>query len=211
MNKSAFDQRVADLDDRLHHQEEKTEAELEGRRKAEDRLSEIQRLLRISSEEEDRLRDSLEDREQKIKSLEAAHSKSAMRLTLLEAGHNNSQQSQSEFQNRVNVLEADLRDARQEARHYRSETERLADFAGRHDEDLTQARNENTSLHKLIDTLDTQLEENERVRESGVPGSLLSQQEMAHAAREITEETQRHQERASLDGTPRGFGCQATG
>ncbi len=114
-----------------------------------------------------------------------------MRLALLEAGHNNSQQSQSELQNRINVLETDLRDSRQEARHYRSETERLTEFTRRHDGELAQTRDENKSLHKLIDSLGTQLEENERVRESWRSKFIALQQEMAQAAREITEENQR--------------------
>ncbi|KAH8882692.1 hypothetical protein GQ53DRAFT_602778, partial [Thozetella sp. PMI_491] len=190
MNKSAFDQRVADLDDRLHHQEEMTKEELQGRRDAEDRLSEIQRLLRISSEEETRLRELVEEKDHKIKSLESSHGKSTMRLALLEAGHNNSQQSQSESQNRINILESDLRDARQEARHYRSEAERLTEFTRRNDGDLSQARDENKSLHKLIDTLGVQLEENERMREAWRSKFITLQNEMSQAAREITEENQ---------------------
>ena len=195
MNKSVFGQRLVDLDDRLHQQEEKTREEIEGRRTAEDRLSEIQRLLRISSEEENRLRDVVEEREQKIKLLEATQSKSAMRLSLLEAGHANNQQTHNESQNRVGVLEADLREARKEARHFRSETDRLSDIARRQDGDLNRTRDENRTVHKLIDALGTQLEENERVRESWRSKFLTLQQEMAQAAREIAEETQRYAKR----------------
>ncbi|KAK3363563.1 hypothetical protein B0T25DRAFT_47561 [Lasiosphaeria hispida] len=191
MNKSALNQRISDLEDRTHHFESQVEDEVKGRRAAEDRLSEIQRLLRISSEEEVRLREVVEEREQKIKTLEATHAKAAMRLTLLEASQSNAQQSQSEAQNRINVLEVDLRDSRQEARHWRSETDRFTEMARRHDDDLSQTLDENKALHKLIDTLGTQLHENERVRETWRSKFILLQEEMAKAAREITEENAR--------------------
>ncbi|KAK0729758.1 hypothetical protein B0H67DRAFT_476863, partial [Lasiosphaeris hirsuta] len=191
MNKSALNQRISDLEDRTHQVESQVEDEVKGRRAAEDRLSEIQRLLRISSEEEDRLREIVEEKEQKIKTLEATHSKAAMRLTLLEASQSNAQQSQSEAHNRINVLEVDLRDSRQEARHWRSETDRFTEMARRHDDDLSQALDENKALHKLIDTLGTQLHENERVRETWRSKFILLQEEMAKAAREITEDNAR--------------------
>ncbi|KAK3330960.1 hypothetical protein B0H66DRAFT_598478 [Apodospora peruviana] len=191
MNKSALNQRINDLEERAHHSELQSEEEVKGRRAAEDRLAEVQRLLRISSEEEVRLREVVDERDQKIKAIESRHSKNAMRLALLESNQSNSQQTQSEGQNRINVLETDLRDARQQARHFESETDRLSDIARRRDAELTDALGENKALHKLIDTLGTQLQENERVREIWRSKFVLLQGEMAKATREITEENAR--------------------
>lgn len=195
MNKSALNQRIADLEERTHHFEDQAEKEVQNRRAAEDRLSEIQRLLRISSEEEVRLREVVEEREQKIKNLESAQAKSTMRLSLLEAGQSNAQQSQSETQNRINVLEVDLRDARQEARHWRSEADRFSEMARRHDDDLSETLKENKSLHKLLDTLGIQLQETERVRENWRSKFITLQAEMETAVRQIADENARRSKR----------------
>ena len=191
MNKSALNQRITDLEDRAQHAERQAEEETKTRRAAEDRLSEVQRLLRISSEEETRLRELVDEKDQKVKSVEAAHSKSAMRLTLLEASQVNAHQSQSETQNRINALEADAREARKETQHWRSETDRIVAIIQRRDKDLAHAVDENKALHKLIDTLGTQLQENERVRDTWRSRFISMQEEMAHAAKEITEENAR--------------------
>ena len=191
MNKSALNQRIADLEDRVHHSEVQAEEEVQARRAAEDRLSEVQRLLRISSEEEVRLREVIDDKDQKMKAFESTHSKSAMRLALLEANQSNAQQSQSEAQNRINVLEADLRDARQQTRTLQAGTDRLADLAQRHETERDQALDENKALHKLIDTLGIQLQENERIRDTWRSRFVALQDEMAKATRAITEENAR--------------------
>ncbi|OTA62805.1 hypothetical protein K449DRAFT_433719 [Hypoxylon sp. EC38] len=191
MNRSIFDQRIHDLEERLRMQESKTEVEISGRREAEDRLSEIQRLLRISSEEEDRLRAVLEERDHKIKGIEQASGKTSMRLALLEAAQNNAEQTQAELKNRLNITEVELRDARQEARHWRSEAEHARESAHRAADDLVEAVNESKHLHKLIDTLGVQLEENERIRDNWRAKFVTLQDDMAHAAREITEENSR--------------------
>lgn len=188
MNKSAFDQRLTDLEDKLHQQEAQTDEQLQGRRTAEDRLSEVQRLLRIASEEESRLRDLVEEKDQRIKSLEASNGKSAMRLTLLENAQSNSQQSQSELQNRLNINEVELRDHRQEARHWKGEAERLMDASTRQDDELEHAIGENRAMRKLIDTLGTQLQENEKMRDNWRTRFLSLQDDMALAAREIEED-----------------------
>ncbi|KAI8953347.1 hypothetical protein F4801DRAFT_129691 [Xylaria longipes] len=191
MNRSIFDQRIHDLEDRLRVQEGKTELELSTRREAEDRLSEIQRLLRISSEEEDRLRAVLEERDQKIKSIEQASGKTSMRLALLDAAQANAEQTQAELKNRLNVADAELRESRQEARHWRSEAEQARDSAARQADDFVESINENKHLHKLIDTLSVQLEENERIRNNWRAKFVSLQDDMAHAAQEITEENSR--------------------
>ncbi|XDG07890.1 hypothetical protein ABKA04_007505 [Annulohypoxylon sp. FPYF3050] len=191
MNRSVFDQRIHDLEERLKLQEEKTETEISGRRDAEDRLSEIQRLLRISSEEEDRLRSVIEERDQKIRSVEQASGKTSMRLALLEAAQANAEQTQVELKNRLNISEVELRDSRQEARHWRSEAEHARESAHRQADDLIEAVNESKHLHKLIDTLGVQLEENERIRDNWRSKFVSLQDDMAHAAREITEENAR--------------------
>ncbi|KAI1401591.1 hypothetical protein F4819DRAFT_496538 [Hypoxylon fuscum] len=137
--------RAAELRRQLEQAETKVEVEIMNRSN-EIEISEIQRLLRISSEEEDRLRAVLEERDQKT----------SMRLALLEAAQTNAEQTQAELKNRLNISEVELRDARQEARHW---PHRQAD-------DLVEAINENKHMHKLIDTLGVQLEENERIRDN---------------------------------------------
>ncbi|AEO54854.1 hypothetical protein MYCTH_2297957 [Thermothelomyces thermophilus ATCC 42464] len=191
MNKSALNRRIADLEERLQHAEGQAEEEVKGRRAAEDRLSEVQRLLRISSEEETRLRELVDEKDQRIKLIEAVNSKNAMRLTVLEASQANVHQAQSEAQNRINSLEADAREARKEAQHWRSETDRIVAIIQRRDKDLAQALDENKAMHKLIDTLGTQLQENERVRDTWRAKFIAMQDEMAQATKAITEENAR--------------------
>ncbi|KAI0522160.1 hypothetical protein F5B22DRAFT_634079 [Xylaria bambusicola] len=191
MNRSIFDQRIHDLEDRLKTQESKTEVELSSRRAAEDRLSEVQRLLRIASEEEDRLRTVVDERDQKIKGIEQASGKISMRLTLLEAAQSNAEQTQAELKNRLNIADNELRESREEARHWRSEAEQARDSAARQADDFVQAVNENKHFHKLIDTLSVQLEENERIRDNWRAKFVSLQDDMAHAAQEITEENSR--------------------
>lgn len=191
MNKTALNQRIADLEDRAQHAEQQAEEEVKGRRAAEDRLSEVQRLLRISSEEETRLRELVDEKDQKIKTVETAQSESAVRLSLLEASQVSAQQSQSETQNRINALEAEAREARREAQHWRGETDRIVRITQQRDKDLAQAVDENKAMHKLIDTLGTQLQENERVRDTWRAKFISMQEEMAQATREITEENAR--------------------
>ncbi|XP_044721565.1 myosin class II heavy chain (MHC) [Hirsutella rhossiliensis] len=177
INRSVFDQRVADLEERLRQQEEKNEEEIKTRRAAEDRLSEVQRLLRISSEEETRLREVLDDRDEKIKSFEDASGKTAMQMALLEAAQTNSTQAQSEMTNKINALEADLKNVRQDNTHWRSEAER--------------ADEENKLMQKSLTTLTSQLEENERLRESWRGKFMTLQDDMGRAARDIAEENAR--------------------
>ncbi|KAK6067964.1 myosin class II heavy chain [Seiridium cupressi] len=191
MNRSVYDQRVHDLEERLRHQEEKTDFELHGRREAEDRLSEIQRLLRISSEEEDRLRAVLEERDQKMKSIEHGAGKNAMRLALLEAAQSNADKTQIDLTNRLNATDEELRSARQETRHWRSEAEHARDSSRRQTDDLVTAIDEAKHLRKVIDTLNTQLGETEKIRETWRVKFVSMQDDMAHAAREITEENSR--------------------
>ncbi|KAI0143834.1 hypothetical protein GGR57DRAFT_341442 [Xylariaceae sp. FL1272] len=191
MNRSVFDQRIHDLEDRLRSQEGRADSELSGRREAEDRLSEIQRLLRISSEEEDRLRCVLEERDQKIKVVEQSSGKTSMRLALLEAAHKNAEQTEAELKNRLNNAETELRDSRQQALHWRSEAEQARESASRQADDFVSSINETKHLHKLIDTLGVQLEENERIRDNWRAKFVALQDDMAHAAQEITEENSR--------------------
>lgn len=195
MNKSALGQRISDLEDRANHADHQVEEEAKSRRAAEDKLSETERLFRTSSEEEKRLREAIEQRELKLKSIEEAHNKSLMRLALLEAGQANAQQSQSETQNKLNSLEADLREARKETQHWRAETDRIASIAQRRDKDLSQALDENKALHKLIDTLGTQIQENERIRDNWRAKFLSLSEDMARASKEIAEENARRTKR----------------
>ncbi|ELQ36209.1 hypothetical protein OOU_Y34scaffold00666g70 [Pyricularia oryzae Y34] len=189
MNRSVYDQRVHDLEERLKHQEVKAEQEASARRTAEDRLAENQRLLRISSEEETRLREALEEKEQKIKSIEESKGKTTMRLALLEASQTNNQQSQADIQNKMNATETELREARQDARTWKAEAERVNNIARQQGSDLAQVNEQNKHLKKIIDTLGTQLEENERIRETWRGKFVSLQNDMTDAAAKITEES----------------------
>lgn len=191
INRSVFDQRVADLEERLRHQEDQTEEEVHSRRQAEDRLSEVQRLLRISSEEETRLREVNEEKDQKIRSMEQATGKTSMKMALLEASQTNSTQSQSEMTNKLNAVEADLRAVRQDNNHWRAEAERADQAARRHSGELAHVLEENKHMEKSLNTLTTQLEENERLRESWRAKYMSLQEDMSKAAREIAEENAR--------------------
>ncbi|KAG6038464.1 hypothetical protein E4U41_004147 [Claviceps citrina] len=195
INRSVFDQRVADLEERLRLQEDKTEEEVKSRRAAEDKLSEVQRLLGISSEEESRLNGLVEEKNARIKSLEQQAGKNAMRMTLLEAAQNNSTQSQSEIANKFNVLEVDLKAVRQDNNHWRAEAERADENARRAAGELAHTLNENKHLQKSLHTLATQLEENERLRESWRSKFMSLQEDMAKAAREVSEENARRVKR----------------
>lgn len=195
LNRSIFDQRIGDLEDHLRIQEHKTEEELAGRRAVEDRLSEVQRLLQVSSEEENRLKEALDARDQRVKALEQANDQSSMRVTLLEAAQSNAAQSQSELTNKINAMEGDLRSSQQEANHWRLEAERTAEGSRRLESDYTQALNEKKHLHRLLDTLGTQLEENERLRDNWRHKFVTIQEQMAGAAEQITQENARRTKR----------------
>ncbi|CZR63548.1 related to myosin heavy chain [Phialocephala subalpina] len=194
--------RVADLEERLGRTEDKTEQEVKTRRAAEDRLAEVQRLLRISSEEEVRLREAMDEREikireivdesdMKVRSVEEQRAKTTMRIALLEAAQDNAQRSQSELQNRINITEIDLREANKETQRWQIEAERALEAARRHSDDAEQANETNKELRRTIDSLRTQMEESIRVRE-GMRGKLMDlQEDMARAARDISEENAR--------------------
>ncbi|SPN99743.1 related to myosin heavy chain [Cephalotrichum gorgonifer] len=213
VNRKMLDEVVVDLNEDLRNQKQATEALVNGlnedlraqkqtseelhngRRAAEDRLSEVQRLLRISTEEEDRLRDTLHDREQRIKSLEEASGEATMRLALLEAAQTSATQSTSELTNKINTMEADLRGARQEVNHWRQEAEHASKSSQRLEADLGEALHKKKYLHKLLDTLGTQLEENERLRDDYRSKFIAVQENMAHAASQVTEENARRTKR----------------
>ncbi|TQN70695.1 hypothetical protein CSHISOI_04751 [Colletotrichum shisoi] len=195
MNRSIFDNRIGDLEEKLRHQEERAQAELDGRRVAEDRLSEVQRLLRIATEEENRLREEVEERNHKLKAFEQVASAQTMRMTLMEASQTTAKQTQTELTNKVNAMEDDLRGAHQEANRWRSEAERAIETARRQQIDIEETSNENKQMQKFLDTLGTQLQENERVRESWRAKFVSLQEDMAQAARDITEENARRTKR----------------
>ena len=191
INRSVFDQRVADLEEKLRHQEARIEEEINMRRAAEDRLSENQRLLRIASEEEVRLREVVEEREQKIKEQDQSSGKTSMRMALLEAAQTNHSQSQSEMTNKINVLEADLKAVRQDNHYWRAEAERTDEMARSKGGELAHVIEENKHFQKSLNTMATQLEENERLRESWRAKFLSLQDDMGKAAREVAEENAR--------------------
>ncbi|KAH6718359.1 hypothetical protein BKA61DRAFT_717170 [Leptodontidium sp. MPI-SDFR-AT-0119] len=194
--------RVADVEEKLLRADIRTEEETKSRRAAEDRLAEVQRLLRISSEEEVRLRESMDERELKIREIvdasdlkvrtvEEQRAKTTMRIALLEAAQDNAQKTQADLQNRLNISDNDLRESRLEVQRWQMEAERALDAARRHSEDAEQANETNKELRHTMESLRTQMEESIRVRE-GMRGKLMDLQgDMARAAREISEENAR--------------------
>jgi hypothetical protein len=198
--------KITELEERLSRADTRSEGEVNTRRAAEDRLAEVQRLLRISSEEEDRLREDMDEREvkireivdesdQKVRTVEEQRAKTTMRIALLEAGQNNAQKTQSELQNRINIAETDLRQSRQAAQHWQMEAERALEAAKRHSEDAEMANETNKDLRRTVESLRTQMEESIRVRE-GMRGKLMDlQEDIAQAARDISEENARRAKR----------------
>ncbi|KAL6854012.1 hypothetical protein J3F83DRAFT_719009 [Trichoderma novae-zelandiae] len=191
INRSVFDQRVADLEQRLRTQEDLTEQEVKTRRTAEDNLSEVQRLFRNASEEEARLRGMVEERDRVIKTLEHSASKTTMQLTTLEAARDNWTHQQAEMVTRINVLEADLRNVRQDNSTWRAEAERADEAARRSNGELGHALDENKRLHRALTSVVAQLEENERLRESWRAKFISLQEDMGQAAREVAEDNAR--------------------
>lgn len=192
MNRSVYDQRVADLEDKLKEEEENGATELASRRAAEDRLAEIQRLLRISSEEEMRLRELVDERDAKLKAFEEGTDKDRKQLAVLEASLVNGDRTNSDLQNRLNSVEAELRERAENVRHWRAEAERAIDLSQRQGNDLVQTATELKHMKKVVDTLGVQLEENEQLREAWRSKFVALQEEMARAAREVADETARN-------------------
>lgn len=191
INRSVFDGRVAELEARARRQEDTNEQEVKARRAAEDNLSEVQRLLHNASEEETRLRDMVEERNQAIKSLEHAAGKTALQISKMEVARDHWTHHQAEMVNRINVLETDLRNVRQDNNTYRAEMERADEAARRSHGELGHALNENKHLHKSLESVVSQLEENERLRETWRAKFLSLQNDMGQAAREVAEESAR--------------------
>ncbi|KAL6902893.1 hypothetical protein GGI43DRAFT_433076 [Trichoderma evansii] len=191
INRSVFDGRVAELEDRVRRQEDTNEQEVKARRAAEDNMSEAQRLLRNASEEETRLREVVEERNEAIKALEHSAGKTALQISKMEVARDHWTHHQSEMVNRINVLETDLRNVRQDNNTWRAETERADEAARRSHGELGHALNENKHLHKSLDSVVSQLEENERLREKWRAKFLSLQNDMGQAAREVAEESAR--------------------
>ncbi|KOS22513.1 hypothetical protein ESCO_002357 [Escovopsis weberi] len=191
IHRSVFDKRVADLEDRLRSQEEQTEEEIKSRHAAEDRLSEVQRLLRFSSDEETRLSMVLEEKDHRIKSLEQSGRDMAVKVATLESARDEWTRTSSEMNSRVHLLEADLRAVRQDNNNWRAEAERAGETARRKTGELAHTVDENKRLQKSLDNVVSQLEENERLRESWRAKFLSLQEDMGKAAREVAEENAR--------------------
>ncbi|KAG4027027.1 hypothetical protein MFRU_034g00850 [Monilinia fructicola] len=177
----------------------KAENEILGRRKAEDRLAEAQRLLRVSSEEEDRLRDAMlekdakireiaEDRDQKVRGIEESRSKTSMRIALLEAAQENSRKTEADLTATIHMAESELRESRSLAHRWQLEAEGAMEAAKRHSDDAEQANETNRDLRRTIEALKNQMEESIRVRESMRSKLMDLQEDMATAARNISQE-----------------------
>lgn len=191
INRSVFDQRVADLEERLRGAEELSEESILARRAAEDKLTESRVHQETAAEEVVRLRELVEQRDHKVRSLEQANSKTAMRIALLEAGQNNAIQAQHEAVAKCKGMEIELKDVRQDNHHWRAEAERYDESARQKGAELNRALEDNQHMQKSLTTLTTQLEENERIRESWRSKFVSLQEDMGRAAREIAEENAR--------------------
>lgn len=190
--------KVLELTRKNETADQKVEEEVRTRRAAEDRLAEVQRLLRISSEEETRLRESLDDRDAKLKSIDEHRSKSTMKTALLEADAQNAKKNHAELSNKLNALEGDLRAARQESTKWQSEAERALEAMKKQNDAAEVANETNAQLSRTVEGLKVQLEENVRVRETMRTKLGNLQENMARAAQEIGQEnakrTRREQE-----------------
>ncbi|KAI1004831.1 hypothetical protein K3495_g3390 [Podosphaera aphanis] len=194
--------RIVEFEDKLRHSESKIDEEITNRRAAEDRLSEIQRQLRISSEEELQLRNAIEQKEAKIRAIldenetksklsEIERTKSAMRISILEAAQAHAFKNEIDLQTKLRAVESDLQTSRLESHRRQIDTESALETARRHSEDAEQAIETNKELRRKLDKLRIQMEESTRVRET-MRGKLIGlQEDMARAAREITEESAR--------------------
>ncbi|CAG7566272.1 unnamed protein product [Fusarium equiseti] len=191
INRSVFDQRVADLEERLRGAEELSEESTLARRAAEDKLTESRVHQETAAEEVVRLRELIEQRDHKLRSLEQANSKTAMRIALLEAAQNNATQAQHEAIAKCKGMEVELKDVRQDNHHWRAEAERYDESARQKGAELNRALEDNQHMQKSLTTLTTQLEENERIRESWRSKFVSLQEDMGRAAREIAEENAR--------------------
>lgn len=189
------DVKIADLEARLAAMSEKTkladekvELEIASRRAAEDRVAEVERLLRISSAEEAQLRESLEEREKKLKNLEEMRAKNAMRSNLLEANSQNSQKKHSDLTNRIAVLEKDLVEARQAGRQWEFEAQKAGEIADKNKQDAEKSNAETTTLRRIVESLKLQMQESLRVRENFRVKLGSLQEDMAKAAQEVSRE-----------------------
>ncbi|EKJ69778.1 hypothetical protein FPSE_10026 [Fusarium pseudograminearum CS3096] len=191
INRSVFDQRVADLEERLRGAEELSEESILARRAAEDKFTESRVHQETAAEEVVRLRELVEQRDHKLRSLEQANNKSSMRIALLEAAQNNATQAQHEAISKCKVMEVELKDVRQDNHHWRAEAERYDESARQKGAELNRALEDNQHMQKSLVTLTTQLEENERIRESWRGKFVSLQDDMGRAAREIAEDNAR--------------------
>ncbi|KAJ4259825.1 hypothetical protein NW762_007757 [Fusarium torreyae] len=200
INRSVFDQRVTDLEERLRGAEELSEESVIARRAAEDKLTEARVQRETAAEEVVRLRELVEQRDHKLRSLEQANSKTAMRIALLEAAQNNATQAQHEAVAKCKGMEVELKDVRQDNHHWRAEAERYDESARQKGAELTRALEDNQHMQKSLTTLTTQLQENERLRESWRGKFISLQEDMGRAAREIAEDNARriHKDQAML-------------
>ncbi|KFY08827.1 hypothetical protein V492_05873 [Pseudogymnoascus sp. VKM F-4246] len=180
--------KVSEMTAKITSADDKMELEVTNRRAAEDRLAEVQRLLRISSEEEVRLRESLEERDKKVKTLEDTRAKNAMRSNVLEASSQNSQKNHSDLTNRIAVLEKDLADARQQGRQWEFETQKANEAAKASKDDAEKVTAESMALGRAVDGLKLQMQESLRVRENFRHKLGNLQDDMAKAAQDVSQE-----------------------
>ena len=166
--------------------DDRTEEEIRRRRIVEDRLAETERLLHNSSAEQERVREALQERDQKLQSVEDTKANMATRLAVLEA---TAQKGQAELSGKVSQLESELREARQLGDHWQSEAERALQAAKRHNEDMDHANATNADLRRLTDNLRLQMEESLRLREGMRAKFGGLQNDMAKTAREISQES----------------------
>ncbi|KAH7019206.1 hypothetical protein EDB80DRAFT_869873 [Ilyonectria destructans] len=191
INRSVFDQRVKDLEDRVRQHEQLSEESVTARRVAEDKLTETRCHHEAAAEEVDRLRETIEQKDFKLRSAEQSNSKTSMRMALLEAAQTNSSQSLSEMTNKCNAIDVELRDVRQDNHHWRAEYERADESARQKASELSRALDENQHMQRSLTTLTTQLEENDRIREAWRGKFISLQEDMGQAAREIAEDNAR--------------------
>lgn len=185
---SDMSQRTAEMTERFQRGEEKVEEEVKNRRAAEDRLAEVQRLLRISAEEEDRLREVVVEKDARIKELEDSRARVTVKTSLLEATADSAQKNAAEIQRKFAAIEDELREARQNAQRWQTEAEQSSGSAQKYREDAQKADERNSILMLAVEKVRVQMQESVRTREAMRKRLTALQQNMTTATQNVAEE-----------------------
>lgn len=181
--------RLAEMAQKLKAAEEKVEHEVTVRREAEDRESGAKTLLRLSTAEEGKMQEALEDKDKKIKELEGLYQESSMRAVLMEANSQNYQNQQHTLERRLASLEKDLLETRHTSKQWEFEAQKAHGIAQEKKAEAQNAEQEAINLRRTVESMRLQMEESLRVRENFRVKLGQVQERMAAASMEVNKET----------------------